>query len=280
MSIETKTKLHNSIQWFVENASIIKQLFTEDVDVTVTDRQQVLEQLLSKEINVESSKGRILNSDEPMMEVMRTNKRKVMYIPKEYYGNPFTAVMVPIQDKNGEVIGGIAISKSTNKQTKLMEVAEQFVSSSEEISASTNELATSATNFTTYMNELSAAQNEMNKQVENTSKILDLINTVAKNTRILGFNAGIEAARSGEYGRGFSVVAKEITKLADQSANSVNEIRQLITQLNEKVEQVASIVVDTVSISTNQTTAIEEISQTIQHLTDVAANIEDLAREL
>ena len=96
----------------------------------------------------------------------------------------------------------------------------------------------------------------------------------------MGFNAGIEAARSGEHGRGFSVVAKEITKLVDQSASSVNEIKQLLDELNEKVEHVASIVNDTVHISTLQTTAIEEISQAIQYLTEGAEEIEDLAKEI
>jgi methyl-accepting chemotaxis protein len=107
-----------------------------------------------------------------------------------------------------------------------------------------------------------------------------MINAVAKNTRVLGFNAGIEAARSGEHGRGFSVVAKEITKLADQSANSVNEIKQLLDELNDKVEHVANIVEDTVQISASQTTAIEEISQSIQYLTDGAEEIEEMAKKI
>ena len=63
-----------------------------------------------------------------------------------------------------------------------------------------------------------------------------MINAVTKNTRILGVNAGIEAARSGEYGRGFGVVAKEITRLADQSAHSVNEIKQLHDELKRRRE--------------------------------------------
>ena len=280
MSLEYKNDIDETLQFFLEHASTIKQLFTEDVDVTITDREKVLEHLLSKEIKVESSKGRVLKSDEPMINTIRSNRRIAMDVPKEYYGTPFTAIMVPIHGNNGEVIGGIAVSKSTNKQALLMEVAEKFAASSEEISASTEELAVSATDFSKYMNQLSDAQNEMRRQVETTTRILEMINAVAKNTRVLGFNAGIEAARSGEHGRGFSVVAKEITKLADQSANSVNEIKQLLDELNDKVEHVANIVKDTVQISTSQTTAIEEISQAIQYLTDGAEEIEEMAKKI
>ena len=280
MSLESKNDIHETLQFFLEHASTIKQLFNEDVDVTITDREKVLEHLQSKEINVDSSKGRVLKSDEPIKNTILSNKRIALDIPKEYYGTPFTAIMVPIHGNNREVIGGIAVSKSTHKQAILMEVAEKFAASSEEISATTEELALSSSELSKYMNQLSTAQNEMHRQVETTTRILDMINTVAKNTRVLGFNAGIEAARSGESGRGFSVVAKEITKLADQSASSVNEIKQLLDELNEKVDHVANIVNDTVHISTIQTTAIEEISQAIQYLTGGAEEIEELAKKI
>lgn len=280
MSLDYKNDIDETLQFFLEHASTIKQLFNDDVDITVTDREKVLEHLQSKEITVESAKGRVLKSDEPITKTIRSNRRIALDIPKEYYGTPFTAVMVPIHDNNGEVIGGIAVSKSTYKQEKLMEVAEKFATSSEEISASTEELAVSASDFGSYMNQLFEAQNEMRREVETTTRILEMINAVAKNTRILGINAGIEAARSGDYGRGFSVVAKEITKLADQSANSVNEIRQLLEDLNEKVEHVANIVQETVHISTGQTAAIEEISQALLHLTDGAEEIEEMAKNV
>lgn len=280
MSLEYKNDIDETLQFFLEHAGTIKQLFNEDVDVTVTDREKVLEHILSKELPVASSKGRVLNNDEPIKNVIRSNKRIVMEIPKESYGTPFTAVMAPIHGKTGEVVGAFAICKSTNKQIKLTQVAAKFASSSEEISASTEQLAGSASDFSHYMTQLADAQNEMHKQVEATTSILEMINGVAKNTRVLGFNAGIEAARSGEYGRGFGVVAKEITRLADQSAVSVNEIKQLLDDLNEKVENVAKIVENTVQISTDQTAVIDEISKAIQNLTDGAEEIEEMAKEI
>ena len=69
-------------------------------------------------------------------------------------------------------------------------------------------------------------------------------------------------------------------KTCGPKRNSVNEIKQLLDELNEKVEHVASIVNDTVHISTLQTTAIEEISQAILYLTEGAEEIEDLAKKI
>lgn len=280
MYANNENELDETVQFFLTQAQTIKQLFSEDVDVTITNKHMVLEQLLSREIPVTSSKGRTMQPNEPMMQVIRTNKIQSMYIPAELYGVPFTATMVPIRNAQGNVVGGIGISRSTSKQTILKEVSQKFATSSEEISASTEELAVSASNFSDYMHDLSTSQNEMSLQVEETTKILDMINGVAKNTRVLGFNAGIEAARAGEYGRGFGVVAKEITRLADQSADSVNEIRQLLQELNSKVASVVTTVNDAIDISSNQSAVIHEIAQSIQTLTDGAEQIEKLAQNM
>lgn len=280
MSQENNTAMDERLRFFCTHASAIKALFKENVDFTVMDTEKVLKHMRSEEIGVADQTGRILDHDEPVMEVIRTKKRIVMDIPAEYYGTPFTAVMVPIIGEDGEVVGAISVSTSTNKQDTLKQVAEKFASSSHEISASTEELNDSATNFSQNMKELFEAQKEMREQVEATTKILEMINGVAKNTRVLGFNAGIEAARSGEHGRGFAVVAKEVTRLADESANSVSEIQQLLEELNRKVENVANIVENTVGISERQTSVIEEISQAIQHLTDGAEEIEEMAKNI
>lgn len=273
-------ELNETIQSIIKFAPVIKSLHTTDVAVTISDREKVVEQLMSNSFSVDYAVGRMLDPQEPMMKAMRLNEIQYVTVPEEYYGVALNVILVPITDDSNQVIGSIAVSKNLDNQVTLQRVAEQFSASSEEMSASTEELTVSSKEFNNYMKNLEEAQSDMSEQVENTTKILEMINSVAKNTRILGFNAGIEAARSGEYGRGFSVVAKEITKLADQSANSVNEIKQLLDQLKGKVDQVATIVKDTIVIADNQSQSINEISETIQHLTTVADDIEELAKKL
>lgn len=275
-----KSELHEKLQKLIELAPIIKELQSTDVAVTISDTEKVVHQMFSNEFSVDYAEGRMLDPNEPMSLVMRNNKREVVVVPEEAYGVALRVILVPVTDDDGKVIGSIAISTNRDNQSRLLKVAEQFASSTEEISSSTEKLASSATNFSTYMDKLAEAQKDMTKQVEDTTKILELINNVAKNTRILGFNAGIEAARSGEHGKGFSVVAKEITKLAEQSAGSVNEIRNLLEQLKDKVEQVACFVNDTVEISSDQVSAINQISTTIQNIADVADEIEDMAHKI
>lgn len=276
----TETAIHEKLAQLVKFAPLIKSLFAADVAVTISDREKVVGQLTSKELDVGDMSNYRLTANDPMYKVMRDNRTQLMEIPKEAYGVSMRTITSPITDDQGKVIGSIAVSNSLNNQENLVQASEQFAASSEEISASTSELSSSAGELMNYMNDLIAAQVDMNDQVYKTEKILELINSVAKSTRILGLNAGIEAARSGEHGRGFSIVAKEITKLADKSAESVNEIHQLLNVLKEKVEHVAQTVNQTVDISKNQSTSITEISEAIQHLSGVAEDIEELARKV
>lgn len=69
------------------------------------------------------------------------------------------------------------------------------------------------------------------------SKIVALINTIASQTNLLSLNAAIEAARAGEEGRGFEIVANEVSKLADSSGRNAKQIAGLITGMKETVEK-------------------------------------------
>lgn len=272
--------MHQYLKVLVQLAPTLKKLFPGDPMIAISDREKVICHIHSKELVVQDSTGHMLERKDPMYESIQYNKIISMQVPKEVYGFSFRVTAVPILDENRQVIGCISASTTLDRQENLIQVAEQMAASSEEISASTTELSSSAKDLTNLMNELKKSLNEMTDQMNQTEKILEMINSIAKSSRILGLNAGIEAARSGEYGKGFSIVAKEITKLADQIAHSVEQIRQLLNLVKDKVNNVDETVGQTVNLSENQLTAITEISEAIHHLTSIAEDVEDLARKI
>lgn len=84
------------------------------------------------------------------------------------------------------------------------------------------------------MEKLMHSVEEMNANVQDITKIINVINEISRQTNLLALNASIEAASAGEAGKGFSVVAAEIRKLAEQSAASTKEIEAIIADIQSR----------------------------------------------
>jgi len=85
------------------------------------------------------------------------------------------------------------------------------------------------------LREVSEEVNLLNKSFGNIRKIVDTITNVAIQTNMLAVNGNIEAARSGEYGRGFSVVAADIRALANESADNADKMKDILDEMYERI---------------------------------------------
>lgn len=169
-------------------------------------------------------------------------------------------------------------SKMGHYRYQLRKMAASINETAMQVSATMEELAASA-------NDVNENQLALNKEIANVSEIsskinefTNLIRDIAKQTRLLGLNASIEAARAGTAGAGFAVVSEEIGKLADSSRETVDKIQEFTNQIGESVNETVTKGEATSNIVSQQTTAIAGVAQELASLSATAGELVNMIK--
>lgn len=172
------------------------------------------------------------------------------------------------------------IKQLHDEAENLADMASALTATMQQVGRVVEEVAASAQTMNVKGGTLMRSAEQAVIHLSETGEVLEFINTIAKQTKLLGLNAAIEAARSGEHGKGFAVVADEVRKLAENSQISVERISNILTNIEESVKLITSGVGDAAAIVRKQAEMTTSVSSSVNQLESMAENLAYLATHL
>lgn len=270
---------------WVEVAPYINALTLGDTAVVVVDREKFLTHVPSKKIDYGVKAGDPISKAGTVVRgAVETGKPQMQVVEDTTkFGFPYVGKAIPVFDDQGQVIGGVFFGETIDQQTRLMAAAEELFSSVKEVSDTAEKVSQQAQELSAIGTELLEVANQSLNRVEETDKVLGILTNVASQTNLLGLNAAIEAARVGEAGRGFGVVADEIRKLSVDSSSSIKNVDSVLKGIKGASQKIS---VDVEALSrvaeeqANQITNIAAIIQSLRALAEtLAADAQDMFKE-
>ncbi|HEY3424861.1 MAG TPA: methyl-accepting chemotaxis protein [Negativicutes bacterium] len=253
-----------------------------DIGITLVDREKYIFSRPPRTSLVAPPDllGTPLRPGTGVVKAMEEKRRIVSRVGKEVFGVPYIASAMPIFDDTGELIGSVATVETVEAQEVVQEMAIQLSEAMSTLASNTEEVSAQAQDISGVSDQLIKKVNESLSQVKETNQVLELIKGIAGQTNLLGLNAAIEAARVGDQGRGFGVVAQEIRKLADSTSESIYRIERIIKSVQSDSEYNKDQLQYLVQAISQIADAVGHTATTVQQTSELAVRLTAMANKM
>lgn len=168
-------------------------------------------------------------------------------------------------------------SEIANAAATTLDAVYQMTAASKENQARFGETSSIMRSLQQSAQQIEGLSQSLDRQVEQITESITVINTLFEQTNLLALNASIEAARAGEHGRGFAVVADEVRSLAIKSLESSERITEVLQSLQQASQAITSSASENGQLNQKAADVINSVQQSMEEMSRTMANLEDMA---
>ncbi|OOE58168.1 chemotaxis protein [Salinivibrio sp. ML323] len=173
-----------------------------------------------------------------------------------------------------------AAQEVAQNTTQVADAATSATQDAQNAQTQVHESISSVDRLVAKMGESSGQVDQLKAQSDKITSVLSVIGEIAEQTNLLALNAAIEAARAGEQGRGFAVVADEVRTLASRTQTSTHEIRDMLDGLHVHVDSAVKTIADSDQECQNMATISSEIGERITSVSAAFSQVNDMTSQI
>ena len=272
---------HPMLQCWLDVAPYINKLTLGDTAVAIVDCEQYIAHYPSDKIDFKIRAGDKLKEGTLVVTAMK-ERRAITKINRDasIFGFPYFGKALPVFDERNEVIGAVFFGETTDQQNNLVLAADNLSEAVNHILKTADFFAEQVAKIEKIDHDLHDSLKVSQAKIKETDNVLGFLKNIAGQTNLLGLNAAIEAARAGNEGRGFGVVAEEIRKLSTDSSRSITDVSSILTSIRQSGDKINGEVAELGLIIQAQVNEIENFSLLVKQLSELSHTLQSYAQNM
>ncbi|MEG0259116.1 MAG: methyl-accepting chemotaxis protein [Lysinibacillus sp.] len=268
------------IQSLIDTLPVFHEVFDKEIAITLNDveTRSVMFVLDGSKVKLHLKQGTIIDDSPELRRVFQGQIIK-MDIPVEVFGSPMNSEIYPVRE-NGRVVGAVSFIFPVEAKQKVEEYMGNLHAIIGDLQHKIHTVAAHSEQLSATSETITAQSRQALENSERSNEVTDFIKTISKQTNLLGLNASIEAARAGQYGAGFNIVAQEVRKLSSETSTATEQIESSLKTITGNVQALMESMEQVQAASNEQAELVQQFSEVIENLGDVSTQIAHFMKDV